>query len=65
MLGSSVNLSLMDYEALVNVDVKLLGFMNALATELSLTGVTYNDVLNASMTAGDVFSAAATALDLR
>ena len=61
MLGSSINLSAMDYEALVNTDVKLLGFMNALATELDLTGVTYNDVLNASMTAGDVLNAAAAA----
>lgn len=61
MLGSSVNLSVMDYEALVNTDVKLLGFMNALATELNLTGVTYNDVLNASMSAGDVLKAAAAA----
>jgi uncharacterized membrane protein len=61
MLGTSINLSVMDYEALVNTDVKLLSFMNALATELNLTGVTYNDVLNASMTAGDVLGAAATA----
>lgn len=61
LLGSSINLSAMDYEALVNTDVKLLSFMNALATELDLTGVTYNDVLNASMSAGDVFKAAANA----
>lgn len=61
MLGSSVSLTLMDYQALVDTDVKLLSFMNALASELNLTGVTYNDVLDASMTAGDVFSAAAAA----
>lgn len=61
MLGTNINLSVMDYESLVDADVKLLNFLNALATELNLSGVTYNDVLNSSMTAGDVLSAAAAA----
>lgn len=61
MLGSNINLSAMSYESLVNADIKLLGFMNALATEVHATGGTFNDVLNASMTAGNVFNAAAAA----
>lgn len=61
MLGSNINLSAMDYEGLIDADVKLLSFFNALATELNLSGVTYNDVLNTRMTAADVLSAAATA----
>lgn len=61
MLGSSINLTAMDYDALINADIKLLGFMSALATEVNVTGGTFNDVLNASMTAGNVLNAAAAA----
>ena len=59
MLGSSINLSAMSYESLINADIQLLGFMNALATEVNVTAGTFNDVLNASMTAGNVLNAAA------
>jgi uncharacterized membrane protein len=61
MLGSSINLSAMSYESLINADIQLLGFMNALATEVNVTGGTFDDVLNASMTAGNVLNAAAAA----
>jgi uncharacterized membrane protein len=61
MLGSSVSLSAMSYESLVDTDIQLLGFMNALATEMNITAGTFNDVLNANMTAGNVLNAAATA----
>lgn len=59
MLGSSINLSAMSYESLIDTDIQLLGFMNALATEMNITAGTFNDVLNADMTAGNVLSAAA------
>lgn len=59
MLGSNINLSAMSYEALLDADIQLLGFMNALATEVNVTAGTFNDVLNASMTAGNVLNAAA------
>jgi uncharacterized membrane protein len=59
LLGGNINLSVMDYEALVRADIKINTFLDALATELSLTGVTYDNVLNANMTAGNVFRAAA------
>jgi uncharacterized membrane protein len=61
MLGTSINLTVMDYEGLVNADVQLLGFLQALAGELHLSGVSYTDILNASATVGNVFRAAATA----
>ena len=37
MLGSSINLSAMSYESLIDTDIQLLGFMNALATEVNVT----------------------------
>ena len=61
LIGGNINLSVMDYEALVQADVRLNSFLHALATELNLTGATYNDVLNAKMTTGNVFRAAASA----
>jgi uncharacterized membrane protein len=61
MFGGSLNLTVMDYEALIDADVKLLSLLNALATELNLTGVTYNEILNTKVTAGNVLSAAAAA----
>lgn len=59
LLGTSVNLSVMDYNALISADVKIASFLDALATELHLTGASYSDVLNASMTTGNVLKAAA------
>lgn len=61
MLGSNINLSAMSYESLIDTDVQLLGFMSALATEVNVTAGTFNDVLNTSMTAGNVLNAAAAA----
>ena len=61
LLGTKVNLSVMDYEALVKADVKLNSFLDALATNLHITGASYTDVLNANMTMGNVLDAAATA----
>lgn len=61
LLGSNINLSAMSYQSLVDTDVQLLGFMNALATEMNVTAGTFNDVLNTSMTVGNVFKAAAAA----
>lgn len=57
MLGSSISLSAMDYRALLDADIKLVDFMDALATELHITSGTYQDVLNASVTVGKVLAA--------
>lgn len=59
LVGGNVNLTAMDYNSLVDADVKLGDFMNALASEVNVTAGTYNDVLNSTATVGDVLSAAA------
>ncbi|HRN84850.1 MAG TPA: TadG family pilus assembly protein [Hyphomicrobium sp.] len=61
LLGGNISLSVMDYEALVNADVRLLDFLSALATELDITAGTYGDVLDADVGIGQVLRAVATA----
>lgn len=57
LLGGGVSLSVMDYEALVKARVDLFDFSKHLATRLNLTAATYDDVLKAHATLGDVLSA--------
>ncbi len=57
MLGTSLSLSAMDYNALLNTRVDLFDTMSALATRLNLTAGTYNDLLTASAKPGDVIAA--------
>ncbi|SDO10994.1 Uncharacterized membrane protein [Filomicrobium insigne] len=57
LLGGSVNLSVMDYEQLVDANVKLFQFMNALSTELDVDGASYNDVLAMDASVGAVLEA--------
>jgi uncharacterized membrane protein len=59
LLGSNVALTVMDYNALADLDVTAADFLDALASELSVTAGTYDDVLNSSATVGDVIAAAA------
>lgn len=54
LLGSSISLSVMDYNALLDADVKLLSFLDALALELELTAGTYDKVLNTEVSFGQV-----------
>ncbi|AHB50002.1 hypothetical protein W911_05815 [Hyphomicrobium nitrativorans NL23] len=61
LLGGSVTLSVMDYEALVNAEVRLLDFLSALATELDITAGTYGDVLDADVGIRQALRAVATA----
>src|SRR5262249_37755466 len=61
LLGTNINLTAMDYDALVNANVKMNNFLDALAADLHVTGASYDEVLNSKMTTGNVFSAAATA----
>ncbi len=61
LLGGSITLSVMDYEALVNADVRLLDFLSALAVELDITAGTYGDVLDADVGIRQVLRAMATA----
>ena len=61
LLGGSVTLSVMDYDALLNAEVRLLDFLSALSTELHITAGTYGDVLDADVGIRQVLTAVATA----
>lgn len=63
LLGSSVQLTLLDYNAIAGARVSLFGFADALANELGVTAGTYNDLLAAEATHGDIAAALATALN--
>lgn len=60
LLGGNVSLSLMDYNALISADVGLFAFSDALATELGVTGVTYDDLLQLDASAADIHNALST-----
>lgn len=57
LLGGNINLSVMDYNALVSAKVNLADFSKALATELNLTAASYSEFLNATATVGNVLNA--------
>jgi uncharacterized membrane protein len=52
LLGANLSLSVMDYNALVSAKLDMFKFMDALATRLSLTGVTYDSILYSSVSVG-------------
>lgn len=56
-LGGSVNLSVMDYRALLDANVTLLSFLSALATEVGASAGTYSEALAANATVGNVLTA--------
>ncbi|WP_245269206.1 pilus assembly protein TadG-related protein [Mesorhizobium sp. WSM2561] len=58
-LGGSIALSVMDYNALIAADVNLLSFIDALAVEMQLTGVSYSEVLASKATVGEIATAMA------
>lgn len=58
-LGGNVNLSVMDYESLVDADVQLFDFLSALSTEIGVEGGTFSDVLDADVGLGQVLNAVA------
>lgn len=54
LTGSTVSLTAMDYEALLGARVSLLSFLDGLASELDLTAGSYDEVLDAEVTLGQV-----------
>lgn len=50
LLGSSVSLTLADYNGLANVQVDLFRFLDSLALQLGITAGTYDDLLKARST---------------
>jgi uncharacterized membrane protein len=57
LTGGSVQLTLMDYEALIAAKVKLQDVLDALATDLDITAGTYDQVLASSANVGDFLDA--------
>lgn len=57
LLGTTVSLKLMDYQALVDADVNALHVVEALAIDLGLTAGTYKDVLQTEITYGKFLNA--------
>lgn len=59
LLGGKVSLKAMDYQALLDTDINMLSFTQALATRLSLKAATYDQVLAANATVGQIVGAMA------
>ncbi|USA43597.1 pilus assembly protein TadG-related protein [Spongiibacter taiwanensis] len=62
MLGTSLALGVGDWQNLVNTDLNLLNFMDALATEMSLDVGDYDGILSTEITVGDLLDVAADVL---
>lgn len=60
LLGTTINLSLIDYNALADANIDALEFLDALASEVGLQAGsdTYGDLLEAGVTVGDMLNAA-------
>jgi uncharacterized membrane protein len=59
MLGTSLSLSAMDYQSLIDTQLDLFGFMDALAARLNVTAATYDSLLGKEATVADVVGAMA------
>lgn len=59
LLGTTISLSLMDYRALLDANVKLFDTLESLAGEAHITAATYGDVAGATVSLGQMLSAAA------
>jgi uncharacterized membrane protein len=57
MLGTSLSLSAMDYQALLDTQIDMFGFMDALAGRLHLTAASYSSVLSSNAAITDVIGA--------
>lgn len=57
LLGTTLSLSAMDYDALLSMKLDAFGVINALATRLQVTAGTYDSVLSANAKTGDIFGA--------
>lgn len=58
LLGTTLSLSVMDYQALLNARIDAFDFLSALATRIGLTAATYETVLSANVKVGDILAAA-------
>ncbi|WID95374.1 pilus assembly protein TadG-related protein [Bosea vestrisii] len=58
LLGTSLSLSVMDYEGLARARIDLFGFARQLATRASISALTFDEVVRAQVRIGDVILAA-------
>ncbi|MGO4726920.1 MULTISPECIES: pilus assembly protein TadG-related protein [Inquilinus] len=63
LLGTTINLSAVQYDGLVNTDIDALSFLDALATHVNLSALTYDQVLQSRAQIGDVLDATIDVLD--
>ncbi len=61
MLGTTLSLSAMDYNALLGAKIDAFDFLSALATRVNLTGVSYDTLLNSNLKVTDIVAALQTA----
>lgn len=63
LTGSEVSLSVMDYNALLDADVQLFNYLEALSTDLHLQGASYDEVLRTQVTGAQALGPLARLLD--
>ncbi|MAN78559.1 MAG: hypothetical protein CML24_15575 [Rhizobiales bacterium] len=61
LLGTELSLTLLDYNAIANVDIALLDFLDALAGEVDLEVGTYSQLLDTDVSLGAIAAAIASA----
>lgn len=61
LLGTTLSLSVMDYQSLLNARIDAFDFLSALATRVGLTAATYDTILKANVKVGDILAAALSA----
>jgi uncharacterized membrane protein len=64
LLGTTLSLSLVNYQALAATNVDALTFLNQLAAQANVTAGTYGDLANTNVTLGQVIAAAQAALTI-
>lgn len=64
LLGTTLSLSLVNYQALASTNVDALTFMDQLAIQAGVTAGTYGDLANANVTMGQMVAAARAALSI-
>ncbi|NTJ68094.1 hypothetical protein G6M50_21975 [Agrobacterium rhizogenes] len=57
LLGTQISLKVADYQSLISANVNLLSYLNLLATDLKLTGVSYNQLLATDVTYDKILGA--------
>jgi uncharacterized membrane protein len=57
MLGTTLSLSVMDYNSLASANIDAFSFLSAVATRVNLTAGTYDQILSANLKVSDIIAA--------